>query len=578
MLGGGAMAHVIRYFREQPFVLLFLVVAAGYAMGKVKFKGVTLGATASTILIGLALSLLASARYGVEFQISDFASSLFFNLFMFSVGMKVGPQFFGGLKKDARHFVLLGVFTPLLAAGLALACQYLFKMPAGMAAGLLGGSNTASPGLGAAKDALEGAASRLPAGTSVEHAVGSLSTAFAFTYCLSMALFIVMMKLLPKLSHTDVVHDAEVFEKEANAGGPALPGTAEAFFTGTLPVDVRVYRVEHADFVGLPLRELRREFPYASLERVRRRGALVELGDDDVVELGDEVAIGARIDDLIKAPPRVGPEIADNSLRDIPTETADVVVHDERVAGSMLLELAKEVEHGLYLNAMFRAGVAIPHGPNVVVAKGDVLRVTGSREHVERFGAIAGAIVRPSLATDIVTLAIGLAVGAVLGALSLTVHGVKLSLGSAVGLLLTGIVLSTLRTRNPAFGGPFPEPARELLEDFGLNVFIAILGLNAGSSVVRAFHEGAIVPILVGAVVVGFVPPLIAWFVGLRRFHMNSALLMGAVAGARCNSAGMQASQEATASNVPAVSYPVTFALSNVILTLLCYLFAALLV
>ena len=123
---------------------------------------------------------------------------------------------------------------------------------------------------------------------------------------------------------------------------------------------------------------------------------MIELGDDDVVELGDEVALGARIENLIRSSPRVGPEIADAALRDIPTETADVVVHDERVVGSTLLALAKEAQHGLYLNAMFRAGAAIPHGPNVVVAKGDVLRVTGSREHVEHFGKIAGPSSAPA--------------------------------------------------------------------------------------------------------------------------------------------------------------------------------------
>ena len=125
------MAHVIHYFKEQPFILLFLVVAAGYAIGKVKFKGDRAGGDRVHDLIGLALSLLASARDG---RVPDPDSrAVFFNLFMFSVGMKVGPS--SSAAKDARHFILLGIFTPLLAAGLALACQALFKMPAGMAAG-----------------------------------------------------------------------------------------------------------------------------------------------------------------------------------------------------------------------------------------------------------------------------------------------------------------------------------------------------------------------------------------------------------------------------------------------------------
>jgi putative transport protein len=137
-----------------------------------------------------------------------------------------------------------------------------------------------------------------------------------------------------------------------------------------------------------------------------------------------------------------------------------------------------------------------------------------------------------------------------------------------------GIALSTLRTRYPTFGGPYPEPARRLIEDLGLNVFVAIVGLNSGMGVIQAVRQGSLAPILVGTLIVGFVPAVIAWVVGSTLLRMNPALLLGAVAGGRCNSAGMQAAQETTDSNVPALSYPVTFAISNVILTLLAYVMA----
>src|SRR5262249_50935192 len=151
---------------------------------------------------------------------------------------------------------------------------------------------------------------------------------------------------------------------------------------------------------------------------------------------------------------------------------------------------------------------------------------------------------------------------------------IHVTLGSAVGLLVVGIALSTLRTRHPAFGGPYPEPARQLLEDLGLNVFVAILGLNAGAGVVKAIASGAIGPIVVGCLLVGFVPAPVAWFVGTRGFRMNVAILLGAVAGGRCNSAGMRAAQESTESTVPAISYPVTFAISNLVLTVMAYVMA----
>jgi putative transport protein len=94
--------------------------------------------------------------------------------------------------------------------------------------------------------------------------------------------------------------------------------------------------------------------------------------------------------------------------------------------------------------------------------------------------------------------------------------------------------------------------------------------------VIKAIGAGALGPILIGTFVVGFIPPIVAWLVGSYVFKMNDALLMGADAGGRCNSAGMRAAQEATGSNVPAISYPVTFAISNVLFTLLAYVMAML--
>jgi putative transport protein len=183
-------------------------------------------------------------------------------------------------------------------------------------------------------------------------------------------------------------------------------------------------------------------------------------------------------------------------------------------------------------------------------------------------------VVRASVSTDIVTLALGVSAGSLLGAVTIPLGGLKLAVGSAVGLLLVGIVLSILRTRQPGLGGPFPEPARQLLEDLGLNIFVVVMGLNAGSGVIKALSAGAVGPILIGTLVVGFVPAIIAWVVGAFAFKMNGALLLGALAGGRCNSAGMRAAQEASRSNVPALSYPVTFALSNVVLTVMTYVFA----
>jgi putative transport protein len=278
---------------------------------------------------------------------------------------------------------------------------------------------------------------------------------------------------------------------------------------------------------------------------------------------------------LIEAQPRIGPEIHDPRVPAIDLETVDVVQKNDAILGKKLGELASNVGHGLYLNAVFRGGERLPLVPGVSIQKGDVFRVTGSRERLARLEDTVGPVVRSSLSTDTLTLALGLALGGFIGGLALPIGNIKFSLGS-VALLLVGVFFSAIRTRNPALGGPFPEPARQLFEDLGLNVFVAILGLNAGMGVVKAIQSGAIVPALIGSAIVGCLPPLVAWALGQYRLNMNIAELLGAVAGARCSSPGMRAAQETAQSAAPAIAYPVTFAISNVMFTLITYFFAIL--
>jgi putative transport protein len=565
------LAHLLATLSKQPFVLLFLVVAAGYGLGRLQLKGVGLGATASTLIIALLVSLMA-ARRGVNFSIPDFASTVFFNLFMFSVGMKVGPQFISGLRSGAKQFAALAVLIPALAVGLMFAVRAIFHLAPGFTPGIFAGANTATPGLGAAQAAFS--ASKLT-GEARADALGNLSTAFAFTYCISMVVFIVIMKVAPSIARRDVKKAARAFEASIKGAGTApLPGAGDEFFGGIPQDDVRTYTLQEGRAVGHRLAEVREAYPLVSIEKIMRGGRILEARDDEVLQLGDTLALHGRVPRLLLAGPRIGPEVDVPEMRDIGAETVDVVVHTPEVIGRNLLDLARDVGHGITLNALFRGGEQIPAGPETTARKGDVLRVTGGRWRIANLEKHVGRVVRPSLGTDIVTLALGLAAGGLIGMITIKIGSVRLTVGSAVGLLLVGIALSVLRTRNPSFGGPFPEPARRLLEDLGLNVFIAILGINSGAGVIKAVGAGALTPILAGCFIVGFIPPLVGWVLGSALFKMNDALLMGAVAGGRCNSAGMRAAQEASGSNVPAISYPVTFAISNILFTLLSYVMA----
>ena len=240
-----------------------------------------------------------------------------------------------------------------------------------MAPGIFAGANTATPALGAAQAAFTGGAVTLPAGTTVEAAVANLSTAFAFSYCISMVLFIVLMKIGPGLARRDVKSAAREFEEAIKGtGGAPLPGAGDEFFGTALPVAVRSYTLQAQAAVGRRLSELRETYPFLSIEGILRAGKMLEARDEVVLQMNDTLAIYGQIPRLVAAGPRIGPEVDVPQLRDIGAETVDVIVNAPAFIDRKLIDLVRDVGHGLYLNAMFRAESRSPSAPTPSCARG----------------------------------------------------------------------------------------------------------------------------------------------------------------------------------------------------------------
>jgi putative transport protein len=181
-------------------------------------------------------------------------------------------------------------------------------------------------------------------------------------------------------------------------------------------------------------------------------------------------------------------------------------------------------------------------------------------------------VVRATTVSDVLTMALGLALGYIIGYLNLSIAGIPISLGTPAGVMLAGILISTLRSRYPLFGGPVSEGARSLLQDLGLDLFIAVVALNTAPNVVGAFASGGVLTILAVGVTAAMIPPLVAWFVGLKLLKLNPAVLMGALCGARFYTPALRAAQEETGSAIPGVGYPVPYAITAVLVLVAGYL------
>jgi putative transport protein len=217
------------------------------------------------------------------------------------------------------------------------------------------------------------------------------------------------------------------------------------------------------------------------------------------------------------------------------------------------------------LQKLVRGGEEIPFDAGTVLNRGDLLRIGGSERDVERAGKALGYIERRSSETDVVFLGLGILIGGLIGALTVVVGNVPLSLTASGGALIMGLVFGWLRSVRPTFGR-IPEPALWVFDTIGLAVFIGIVGINAGPSFIDGLKTTGLGLLVVGAVV-AVIPHLVTVLFGHYVMKVNPLLLLGACSGAGTSTAALRAVQDAAGSKLPVLGYTVPYAIGNILLT-----------
>jgi putative transport protein len=181
-----------------------------------------------------------------------------------------------------------------------------------------------------------------------------------------------------------------------------------------------------------------------------------------------------------------------------------------------------------------------------------------------------GKVARPSTSTDLLTLSAGMVAGLLIGQINVPVGDFSVGLGNAGGLLLSGIIVSSIVSRLRFFGNT-PNAARNVLEDLGLVTFIAIVGINAGSTLLAQLTGKIALFIFLAGFIASTIPPILTWIIGYHFMKINPAVLMGGVAGARSHSGPAREASKEIDSSVPWVGFPVGYAVSGVLLTVFGY-------
>lgn len=538
--------------RTYPQLLIFLSLAIGYYIGNKKFFGFNLGATASVLLAAIILGQL-------DVAIPPLLKTIAFAFFIFTIGYKVGPQFFGGLKKDALSYTILTLFVAVVGLVTTILLGKFLNFDKGTTAGLLSGAMTQSSILGTAEDAIR----NLSISSSQKLILTSnIAIAYAITYIFGVAGLILFYKIVPKIVRINLKDEAQKLEAELSG-----PKTTVTEFPFNRYAAMRVYRVTNETLNGKKIHDLQNLLPQKIIiEKIKRGETLLEPTPDTTIKTNDIIAVIGKRDQILDVVNIIGPELDDPILRDLPNEIIKICITNPQLEGITLEEFLNKFGHYFLVSKITQQGQEEPLKKKLIIYQGAILHVIGLKKNIESIVKNIGYIERKTSATDLVVVGFGCFLGTLLGLATIKLGGIPLTLGAGGGILLAGLFLGWLRSLYPTFGH-IPDGAQWLLTDLGLNLFIACVGLTAGPKALDALRAHGPTLFFAG-VIVTLLPQILGLMFGRIILRLNYVLLLGALTGAGTATPALNVLKNETNSLTPALGYTVPYAIANFVLTI----------
>lgn len=523
----------------RTVVLLGLAGAAGTALGKVRVAGVSLG-VAGVLFAGL---VLGHFKFTIDGHVLEFVREFGLILFVYTLGLQIGPGFFGSLR--ARGLVLNAFALLVVALGAAVAVAWIVSgalaLPAGV--GLLSGATTNTPSLAAAQQALAQVGAP-------ESAAAVQGLAYAVAYPFGIVGIILTMLLVRRVFRIDVPAEVRAAET-ARAPASARPAT-------------RNFEVRNPNLAGRPL---------GRVPGLAKSGVVVSrLSRDGVVQVA-QADVALRLGDILHA---VGPEEALDELRvvvgaeagvDLKTQPGSVtnrrlIVTRSEVYGRELGELELFAAHHVVVTRVTRGGIEFSPLPNFRLQFGDVLMVVGESPRIDAVAAAVGNSNQALNSPQMIPFFIGIALGVIAGSLPLALPGLPaaVKLGLAGGPLVVAILLSRVASVGPLVWH-MPANANHMLREVGITLFLAAVGLKSGEKFAAVLLGGDGLRWLLFGATITAVPLVVVALLARAWKKLNYAELCGLLAGSMTDPPALAFAQQSTASDAPAVAYATVYPL-----------------
>ncbi|MFH1355654.1 MAG: TrkA C-terminal domain-containing protein [bacterium] len=513
------------------YFVLFLIIALGMMIGRIKFKGISLDVSA-VIFVALFFG-----HFGV--RLPDAFQTIGLLFFIYAIGVQAGPGFFDSFKQRGFSFVVLTLVLVLTGVLVTIILATIYHVDRDMAVGLFTGALTSTPGLAAAVEA--------------SSSKGLASIGYGIAYPFGVIGVILFVYIFPKIFRIDLKKEEQKYVEEL---GQTFPQIIFQHFV-----------VNNKNIMGKTIGELKiRSLTGATVSRIKKAAKTMRPSPMTVLEQGDLVrAVGTK-EALEKIKLFIGPVTKQSIPVSKKSEAKWFFVTNKKIVNKSLVELNLFETFGATVTRIRRSGVDISPHRHSTIKYGDKLFVVCT-DRMNDLVSLLGNEDKKLMRTDFLPIALGLIVGIILGSISIPIFmGIKIKLGLTGGVLIAALVLSRLGKVGPIIWN-VSGPANQFMKQLGLLFFLAVVGTKAGASLMPTIRESGMSLFAIGAVIT-LLPMLVTVLMGRFVFKLNILTLLGLLTGGMTSTPGLSAVDAITESSAPHVAYAAVYPFATVLIVI----------
>ncbi|MDE5706042.1 putative transporter [Muribaculum sp.] len=523
----------------QAVCVISVIIAIGLGLGKLRICGISLGVT-FVFFTGIMAGHFGLA---IDPAILKYAEDFGLMLFVYELGLKVGPGFFSSFRTGGMKLNMLGLGLVFAGTAIAIALSYILAIPMTDMVGILSGATTNTPSLGAAQQAIN------QLGLPAEGAALSCAVTYPLGVVGVIIAFALVKKFVARKSDYEPHHQGDsdnTYVAEFHVTNPGIGGLTLRDIHKLVTTNFVISRIWHGDDVSIP-------------------------GPDDTLSIGDRVLVITTEDEVARLTIFFGEKSERNwNKPDINWDTLDknlvsrtITISKPQLNGRRLDSLNLRKHYGVNISRVSRSGIRLLARPNLILQLGDRLTIVGTPEAINKVGALVGNSVTDLKDPNLAAIFIGMVLSLIVGSIPIAIPGISvpIKLGLAGGPIVVGILIGR-------FGPHFhmvtytTRSANLMLRGIGLSLFLACLGLDAGGKFLETIMRADGLIWIAAGFIITLLPSLVMTILSMRLWHLDFGSAAGMVSGAMANPMSLSYANEVTPGDDAPVAYATTYPLS----------------